>query len=288
MTKAMDLTVTQKLRIFLARSGQAVAPWSSVEEVMDRLYALLYDRREHEGVWRELAALLDSIQSETHGMLPAPDAEILSRSRVDTLVAELRRAVRASAEAPAAGAMRRFALGKSASVLACIALLAAGFSLGCGSSSESKPDVGGKADTANADTAKADAANADTPLTPDTTPSGNQDTAPTTPDTPLGADTTPAEAKDVAVPDQPTTGPVDAAAVDVPADGPKDAGVSEAGKALDGGAIDAVAPVDALIDLFRDGRPEDIAAKLEASVSDSPRYLPDIAVVYKGVAFPTG
>ena len=283
MAKTINLTVTQKLRIFLARSGQAVAPWSSVEEVMDRLYALLYDRREHEGVWRELAALLDSIQSETHGMLPAPDAEILSRSRVDALVAELRRAVRASVEAPAAGAMRRFALGKSASVLACIALLAAGFSLGCGSSSESQPDVGGKADTA-----KADAANADTPLTPDTTPSGNQDVAPTTPDTALGTDTTEGGAKDVAVPDQPVTVPVDAGAVDVPADGPKDAGVSEAGKALDGGAIDAQAPVDALIDLFRDGRPEDIAAKLEASVSDSPRYLPDIAVVYKGVAFPTG
>lgn len=277
MTEAMDLTVTQKLRIFLARSGQAVAPWSSIEEVMDRLYALLYDRREHEGVWRELAALLDSIQSETHGMLPAPDAEILSRSRVDALVAELRRAVRASVEAPAAGAMRRFALGKSASVLACIALLATGFSLGCGSSSESKPDVGGKADTAKADT----------PLTPDTTPSGNQDTAPTTPDTALGADTTEGGAKDVAVPDQPVTAPVDAGAVDVPADGPKDAGVSEAGKALDGGAIDAQAPVDALIDLFRDGSPEDIAAKLEASVSDTPRNERPV-VVYKGVAFPTG
>ena len=99
--------------------------------------------------------------------------------------------------------MRRFALGKSASVLACIALLAAGFSLGCGSSSESQPDVGGKADTANADTAKADAANADTPLTPDTTPSGNQDVAPTTPDTALGTDTTEGGAKDVAVPTNP-------------------------------------------------------------------------------------
>ena len=71
----------------------------------------------------------------------------------------------------------------------------------------------------------------------------------------------------------------------MPADGPKDAGVSEAGKALDGGAIDAVAPVDALINLFRDGSPEDIAAKLEASVSERPRERP--MVVYKGVAFPT-
>ena len=29
MTKAMALTVTQKLRLFLARSGQVVEPWSS-------------------------------------------------------------------------------------------------------------------------------------------------------------------------------------------------------------------------------------------------------------------
>ena len=93
MTKAMELTVTQKLRLFLSRSGQAVAPWSSVEEVMDRLYGLLYQRREQAGLWEDLAALLDSIQSDTRGVLAAPDAEILSQSRVNELVAELRRAM---------------------------------------------------------------------------------------------------------------------------------------------------------------------------------------------------
>ena len=82
MTKAMQLTVTQKLRLFLARSGQVVAPWSSVEEVMDRLYSLLYQRRDQVGLWEDLAALLDSIQADARGMLAAPDAEILSQSRV--------------------------------------------------------------------------------------------------------------------------------------------------------------------------------------------------------------
>ena len=89
MTKAMQLTVTQKLRLFLARSGQAVAPWSSVDEVMDRLYGLLYQRRDQARLWEDLAALLDSIQADARGLLAAPDAEILSQSRVAELVAEL-------------------------------------------------------------------------------------------------------------------------------------------------------------------------------------------------------
>ena len=75
MTKAMELTVTQKLRLFLARSGQAPAPWSSVQEVMDRLYGLLYQRREQAGLWEDLAALLDSIQSDARGVLAAPAAD---------------------------------------------------------------------------------------------------------------------------------------------------------------------------------------------------------------------
>jgi hypothetical protein len=286
MTEVMELTVTQKLRLFLARSGQQVAPWSGVEEVMDRLYGLLYERREQQGLWNDLVALLDSIQCETRGILAAPDAEILSRSRVDTLVAELRRAVRASAEAPAAGAMRRFALGKSASVLACIALLAAGFSLGCGSSS-SNTDVGSVAETRP---------------TPDTAPSGAKDAA--APDAAVSgandavvADASTSEpkdvatvdgpmsgAKDVAAVDGPTSGPKDVAAVDGPTGGPEDVAAGETGKAIDGAAGDALLSGDALMDLFRDGTPEDIAAKLETAVEAQPDR--SVAVVYKGVTFP--
>jgi len=268
MTNAMELTVTQKLRLFLARSGQAVAPWSSVEEVLDRLYALLYERREQEGLWHDLAALLDSLQSETRGMLPAPDAEILSQARVDTLVDELRHAVRASVEKPATGAMRRFALGTSKGVLACIALLAAAFSLGCGSSNsrpEKEPDAaaGQPADTAT---------------------SGSKDTAPMVPDTaPLSPDTA-APSPDTAVLSPDTAAPpADSAAA-------PDGESSDAGDLPDGGAHEAAnakndaEAKDALMDLFRDGTPADIAAKLEASADTSPPDRP--MVLYKGVTFP--
>jgi outer membrane biosynthesis protein TonB len=285
MTKSMELTVTQKLRLFLARSGQPVAPWSSVEEVMDRLYGLLYERREQDGLWLDLAALLDSIQAETSWLLASPDAEILSRSRVATLVAELGRAVRASAVAPRAGAMRRFAVGKSAGVAACIALLAASFSLGCGSSNSSTDK-----------TPDAAVPTADTSRPSDTATSPPQDTAPKPP-----VDTAPVQSPDVNVktdsPPQDTTpkppldtAPVQSPDVNVKTDSPpSDASVADthdastSPDATGGDAVDSTG--DALVDLFRDSSPADIAAKLEASVDmkiDTPIMMP----AYKGVTFP--
>jgi hypothetical protein len=280
MTKAMELTVTQKLRLFLVRSGQTVAPWSSVDEVMDRLYGLLYQRREQAGLWQDLAALLDSIQADARGVLAAPDAEILSQSRVDELVTELRQAMRASIEAPAAGAMQRFSIGKSASVLACIALLAAGFSLGCSSSSSPAADSG--ADTAIVKLP-------DAGPTPDTAASPTPDTGPSaTPDTASSPTPDAAPTPDLAASPTP-----DAAVRDT-----RDAAASpaDAADAADDGASDATSG-DALMDLFRDGTPEDIAARLEASVDTQPDRqadrqpdrMPDMrfGVVYKGVTFPT-
>ena len=282
MTKAMELTVTQKLRLFLARSGQVVAPWSSVEEVMDRLYGLLYQRRDQAGLWEDLAALLDSIQADARGVLAAPDAEILSQSRVDELVAELRRAMRASIEAPAAGAMRRFSVGKSASVLACIALLAAGFSLGCASSSPGTADGGSDAAIVTFPDASRVPDTATSP-TPDTAPSVAPDTAPSpTPDA------TASGSPDVAV------SPTPDAALGDARDAP--ASPADAADATNDGSSDSTSG-DALMDLFRDGTPEDIAARLEASVDTQPDRqadrqpdrMPDMpfGVVYKGVTFPT-
>jgi hypothetical protein len=260
MKKPMEFTITQKLRLFLARSGQAVAPWSSGDEVMDRLYGLLYDRREQDGLWHDLAALLDSLQSEARGMLASPEAEILPRARVDSLVAELRRAMRASLEAPAAGAMRRFSVGKSAGVSACIALLAATFSLGCGSSES-------RVDALPPDTAIAKA---------DTASSVPKDTGVLLPD-----------AANVLLPDTATGQPADTAALS-PDVASNDGASGDAGEPAD--AIGDGSTGDALMDLFRDGTPADIAAKLEASVEagtpDRPLDRP--MVIYKGVSFPAG
>jgi len=267
MTKAMELTVTQKLRLFLARSGQTVAPWSSVDEVMDRLYGLLFQRRDQAGLWNDLAALLDSIQADARGVLAAPDAEILSQSRVDGLVTELQRAMRASVEAPAAGAMRRFSVGKSAGVLACIALLAAGFSLGCASSKTQEPSGLDAATMPPADASRA-ADSAPSPA-PDTAPGVMLDAAPSpTPDT------APAAPTDVA--------PVPDAAASDASDAP--ASTADAADATNDGSSDSTSG-DALMDLFRDGTPDQIADRLEASVDsrpDQPKMIP----VYKGVAFP--
>jgi hypothetical protein len=275
MTRNMELTVTQKLRLFLARSGQPVAPWSSVEEVMDRLYGLLYDRREQAGLWEDLAALLDSIQAETRGLLASPDAEILSRTRVATLTAELGRAVRASAEVPRAGAMRRFALGKNASVAACIALLAASFSMGCGSSNSNADKT---PDTA---IPLADASQPrDTAQPQDTAPSVTKDTA-------TSQDTVPKPTLDTAPGRMPDAeAKADSASRDVALADANDASTAPAD------AIgDAESTQDSLMDLFRDGSPADIAAKLEASVDLPADQKLDKQVpipLYKGVSFPSG
>ena len=282
MTKAMQLTVTQKLRLFLARSGQAVAPWSSVDEVMDRLYGLLYQRRDQARLWEDLAALLDSIQADARGLLAAPDAEILSQSRVAELVAELQRSMRASVETPAAGAMRRFSLGKNASVLACIALLAAGFSLGCGSSDSG---ANGKLDAAT--TSHADAKlspDVATVATPDTAPSGSNDLAPS-PKLDAGTtgspDVAPTGSKDSA-----PTGSLDTAPSPTPDAGLNDAGDGSTMDATDDGSSDSG---DALMDLFRDASPDAIANRLEASVNtppDGPIDRGGPMPAYKGVTFP--
>jgi len=286
MTRTMELTVTQKLRLFLARSGQAVAPWSSVEEVMDRLYALLYDRREQDGIWHDLAALLDSLQSETRGVLAAPDAEILPRTRVDSLVAELRRAVRASVEAPAAGAMRRFSVGKSTGVSACIALLAAVFSLGCGSSNsrvDALPDSAKNPQTDTAPSTKQDTGLPDTSsASPDTPANLPQDTA--RPDTPT-LDSSIDRPRDTSAVDLPDTR-VDTADTRQPQDtAPQDTSVSpgDAADAIGDGAPDSTG--DALMDLFRDGTPDQIAAQLDTS-PDRKEDTPIMMPAYKGVTFP--
>jgi len=285
MTKAMELTVTQKLRLFLARSGQAVAPWSSVDEVMDRLYGLLYQRRDQAGLWDDLAALLDSIQADTRGVLAAPDAEILSQSRVDGLVAELRRAMRASVEAPAVGAMRRFSVGKSANVLACIALLAAGFSLGCGSSN-SRADGGSDTGTMTFPDASRTPDTAPSPI-PDAAPNVVQDAAPS-----VVPDAAPSVTPDVAPnPTTDTARPTDLAVYPTPdaalADAP--ANPADAADATTDGSADSTSG-DTLMDLFRDGTADQIADRLEASVADAASdRQPDrsIGVLYKGVTFPT-
>ena len=272
MTELMGLTVTQRLRRFLAQSGHAVTPWSSVDEVMDRLYGLLYERREQAGLWADLVALLDALRAEARGMLASPDAEILSQAHVDELVAELRRAMRVSREAPAAGAMRRFSVGKSAAVLACIALLAAGSSLGCGSSSSShEPDAGSTVRTDASQTSTADVA-----------PSGSNDGAADSADAPMDL------VRDSAIEDIAAqfrdAAPEDIAAQ---AEASVDARTVLDAPRVDVGPIrpiDGATSQDALIDLFRDGSPEDIAAKLEAAVDNRPDLK--IMPIYKGVAFP--
>jgi hypothetical protein len=87
-------------------------------------------------------------------------------------------------------------------------------------------------------------------------------------------DTAPAAPTDVA--------PVPDAAASDASDAP--ASTADAADATNDGSSDSTSG-DALMDLFRDGTPDQIADRLEASVDsrpDQPKMIP----VYKGVAFP--
>jgi hypothetical protein len=130
-------TVIQRLRAFLEAGGQGLAPWSSFDDVMDRLRDVLHERRDQAGTWTELECLIEELQRDalhTQG-LAAPEAEVLSRSKIAEIVQELRAATNgSSSSAKGNGAAKRFLSDRTAAAMACLTLLGTAFVAACGSS----------------------------------------------------------------------------------------------------------------------------------------------------------
>ncbi len=97
-TPALEPTVTQRVRAFLASHGAPIKPWSSLEETYTTLYSLLRRRRDDPTFWEPLAQLLqeviDSAVDPTRTKrLPAPQAELLASWDVEKLVDSLKAAL---------------------------------------------------------------------------------------------------------------------------------------------------------------------------------------------------
>lgn len=121
-------TALQQMRGFLAQFGAELPPWSSSDEVMDLLAALLNDHRDDDAFFARLTPFLEELRDNAaRGLvgLPARDAELLSRATVDSLVAELREGL-TKAPSGAAPSMIRSLLGERAAPLLCLALISAG------------------------------------------------------------------------------------------------------------------------------------------------------------------
>ena len=137
-------TVTQRMRDFLGR-GAAPPPWSTFDELQDRVSAEMLRRRSDPTFWEEAAALVERIRADAlrdpSAGLPTAQAEILSRREIVGVVAELRDALREVPAASGPGTMRRLLAGRSAAALAWVSLLVAGIGAGC----KKSPSEGGAA-----------------------------------------------------------------------------------------------------------------------------------------------
>jgi hypothetical protein len=132
---AIQPTVTQRVRAFLAAQGVALAPWAPLDEVYVELHALLRRERDAPGFWGPLEELLGHVVESAvdpgwAGRLPAPQAELLSAADVGDLTRELRAALRGADEGAGVEAVRRFTGGVSAAVLAGFLLMGVAVS-GC-------------------------------------------------------------------------------------------------------------------------------------------------------------
>jgi hypothetical protein len=126
-------TAIQKIRAFFDETGQRVPPWASYDELLDGLWATLYERRGEKKFWDDRAVLLASLDGgNAGGGLPCPEAELLGGEKADAILRELRSALDRCGSGERKGAMRRFAGGLRAPLLGCVLLMGAAVAPGCG------------------------------------------------------------------------------------------------------------------------------------------------------------
>ncbi|HEY3445218.1 MAG TPA: hypothetical protein VGK67_02595 [Myxococcales bacterium] len=125
-------TSLQQMRGFLAESDAVLPPWSSADEVMDGLAALLHERRGDDAFFARLAPFLEELRDNAargKSALAARDAELLSQATVESMVRELRDSLGRAPSGAAPSIIRRL-VGERAVPLLCLALLTSGLS-GC-------------------------------------------------------------------------------------------------------------------------------------------------------------
>ena len=136
-------TVTQRLRTFLDDEGKKVVAWTTIDQVLDALWATLHARRDDPGLWRRFESLVGELQADAArdsvDGLAHPSAELVSGARIGELLHELRGALPSASARPEPGALRRN-LPRLSAPLAAVLLLLGG--LACKrSATTSTPDT---------------------------------------------------------------------------------------------------------------------------------------------------
>jgi hypothetical protein len=136
-------TVTQRLRTFLDDEGKKIVAWTTIDQVLDALWATLHARRDDPGLWRRFESLVEELQADavrnSADGLAHPAAELLGGARIRELLHELRGALPSTSARPEPGALRR-TLPRLSAPLAAMMLLLGG--LACKrSATTSTPDT---------------------------------------------------------------------------------------------------------------------------------------------------
>jgi hypothetical protein len=120
-------TVTQRLRTFLDDEGKKVVAWTTIDQVLDALWATLHARRDDPGFWRRFESLIEDLRvdaaRDSAGGLAHPSAELLSGARICDLLHELRGALPSTSGRPEPGSIRRTLPRLSAPLAAVLVLL---------------------------------------------------------------------------------------------------------------------------------------------------------------------
>ena len=123
-------TALQQIRGFLAESDAGLPPWSSSDEALDTLVGQLHSRSGDDAFFARLTPFLEELRAGAargEAGLASPDAELLGRTTIESMVAELRAGLR-RAPAGTSPSILRSLLGERAAPLLCLALLATGLS----------------------------------------------------------------------------------------------------------------------------------------------------------------
>jgi hypothetical protein len=117
------------MRTFLERHDVPCPPWSSLDELLDRLGGVMQRRGHDPAFWQEASSLVEGIRADAlrdpGAGLPTAQAELLSGKGLDAVVAELRAALHDAPALGERGGLRRLLAGRSAAGLAWATLLAA-------------------------------------------------------------------------------------------------------------------------------------------------------------------
>ncbi|HEY3445216.1 MAG TPA: hypothetical protein VGK67_02585 [Myxococcales bacterium] len=121
-------TALQHMRGFLAEFGAGLPPWSTSDEVLNELVGLLHVHRDDDAFFARLAPFIQDLREHAQrgeAGLTARDAEVLSRSTVESIVEELQARLRGASRSASSSIVSAL-IGDRAARLLCLALLSSG------------------------------------------------------------------------------------------------------------------------------------------------------------------